>query len=101
MNIQAGDIVVSAAGHDKGQRFLVLDVLEERAVLVDGKSRRTEKPKLKNLKHLIPEGTVPAETAARMSAERPTNAWVRKVLAQTFATDTTEAKGEFACQKTM
>ncbi len=49
---QVGDIVESLYGRDKGQTFLVIDVKDDRAQIVNGKSRKTQNPKRKNLKHL-------------------------------------------------
>ncbi len=51
--MQIGDIVVSRAGHDTGDPFVVIAVLNEQFVLIaDGKSRTAEKPKLKRKRHL-------------------------------------------------
>ena len=52
MLIEKGNIVKSISGHDKGGFFICLDVKEKFALIVDGKSRKLEKPKKKNLKHL-------------------------------------------------
>ena len=52
MDFVRGSIVISKAGHDKG-RIMVVDKVSDRfAYVCDGKERPTEKPKLKNLKHL-------------------------------------------------
>ena len=51
--MQIGDIVVSRAGHDTGDPFVVIAVMNEQFVLIaDGKSRTVEKPKLKRKRHL-------------------------------------------------
>ena len=50
--IQIGDIVLSLKGRDKQNTFLVVDIKDEFAYLVDGKVRKTTKPKKKNLKHI-------------------------------------------------
>ena len=50
--IKSGDLVISTAGKDKDRVFLVVDVFENRAKNVDGKSRKVTCPKLKNIKHL-------------------------------------------------
>ncbi len=47
-----GSVVKSTYGHDKGELFVVLSVNESNAFIVNGKSRKIEKPKKKNLKHI-------------------------------------------------
>ena len=43
MDITTGMVIISAAGHDKGQWFLVTGVDGRYAYLADGKARRPEK----------------------------------------------------------
>ncbi len=50
--IKVGDLVVSTAGRDKGDYFLVLSVENGVALIVNGKSRKVKTPKSKNVKHL-------------------------------------------------
>ena len=52
MPIKIGDFVVSFAGRDKQKHFLVVDVIEDKVLLVDGKTRKVNRPKLKNVKHV-------------------------------------------------
>ncbi len=52
MEAQKSQIVISKAGHDKGQLFFVLDADERCVTLADGSSRKLEKPKRKNIKHV-------------------------------------------------
>lgn len=49
---KTGGLVRSLAGHDKGQYFIILTEHEEYVTLVDGTSRKVEKPKRKNKKHI-------------------------------------------------
>lgn len=49
---KAGGLVRSLAGHDKDQYFIILEESGEYISLVDGKSRKLEKPKRKNKKHV-------------------------------------------------
>ncbi len=51
--IEVGNLCVSIKGHDKGRVFLVVDVNENRAKIVDGKIRKVISPKTKNIKHLV------------------------------------------------
>ena len=50
--ICAGDLVLSKSGRDKGNIFLVIEVLPERVTIADGKMRKIGSLKRKNLKHL-------------------------------------------------
>lgn len=52
MEYVKGQVLVSAAGHDKGELMAVTGTDGKRVFLVNGKSRRLEKPKAKNPKHL-------------------------------------------------
>lgn len=51
-DIHKGCLVESTAGRDKGKVFFVVGMDGSRAAVVDGESRRTDKPKIKNLRHL-------------------------------------------------
>lgn len=52
MEIKAGMIVISTAGHDKTQWFLVTEADGRYARIADGKERKLSAPKKKNLKHI-------------------------------------------------
>ena len=53
MILEKGQLVRSIAGHDKGEYFLVYQIIDDNFVLiVNGKTRKLEKPKLKKIKHL-------------------------------------------------
>lgn len=53
MDERIGRIVYSKTGRDKGRMMVVLEVVDERQVLVaDGDWRKIENPKIKNTKHL-------------------------------------------------
>ena len=58
MDIVKGSVVRAKAGRDKDSYFVVLDLLDKFALIVDGKSRKLEKPKKKNLNHLEATKTV-------------------------------------------
>lgn len=60
---EIGRVVLSKQGHDRGRRFLVVGLVDERYVLIaDGETRKLEKPKKKQLKHLLAEPLVALET---------------------------------------
>ena len=54
MDITTGMVIISAAGHDKGQWFLVTGV--DGRYVADGKERKLAAPKKKNLKHVRATG---------------------------------------------
>ena len=58
MQIAAGMIVRSLAGHDAERFYVVLAVQGANALIADGKRRKLRKPKVKNLRHLAPTRTV-------------------------------------------
>ena len=52
MILEKGQLVRSIAGHDIGEYFLVYQIIDDNFVLiVNGKTRKLEKPKLKKIKH--------------------------------------------------
>ena len=52
MELERGQVVRSLAGHDKGELMVVLGVEKGRVLLCDGKHRKTENPKRKNIRHI-------------------------------------------------
>lgn len=57
---EIGQLVYSKAGRDKGHYYLIyaLDEARGRALLVDGRKRNAENPKVKNPVHLQKTNTV-------------------------------------------
>ena len=60
-DIGKGCVVLSTAGRDKGLYFVVLDVEDNYALIVDGKLRRVDSPKRKKIKHLMYAGIIPSD----------------------------------------
>jgi len=50
--LEKGWVIRSVAGRDKGKLMLVVDVIENGALVSDGKDRPLERPKLKNVRHV-------------------------------------------------
>ena len=50
--INIGDLVKSKMGRDRNVIFLVVDVKDKIAYVADGKTRKIDLPKKKNIKHL-------------------------------------------------
>ena len=73
MNIVKGSIVRATAGRDKGGFFVVLGVQGSFALIADGKRRKVQHPKRKNICHLAPTNTV-------YSGSIETNPKIRKAI---------------------
>ena len=53
IDVKVGQVVRSKSGRDKGEVFLIFQVVDNSNVtIVNGKSRKLANPKLKNIKHL-------------------------------------------------
>ncbi len=51
--LEVGRVVLSTAGRDKGNFFMIVDVVDDNYVkTVDGNIRKLANPKLKKIKHL-------------------------------------------------
>ena len=81
-DISLGQIVISTAGRDKGRKFVVLCIIDEKYVYIsDGDIRKVEKPKLKKIKHLRKLNHVAEDIKDRLeSGEKPINSEIRKLL---------------------
>ena len=58
MKLQKGSVVRAAAGRDCGGFFVVTGLDKEYCFIADGKSRKLDKPKRKNIKHICPTNSV-------------------------------------------
>lgn len=82
MVIELADIVRAMCGRDRGKFFVVTKVDGGFAFIADGRGRRLEKPKRKNLKHLIPVEKPGGRLAEKLSeGQKVTNAEIRRALA--------------------
>jgi ribosomal protein L14E/L6E/L27E len=75
MDFDRGRVVRSRAGRDGDGFFVVLAADQRSAVICDGRRRRLEHPKKKNLRHLSATGTVLPEE------QMQTNREIRRALA--------------------
>lgn len=65
---KVGSVVKSYAGRDKGNLFLVIEVVDDMYVkIIDGKLRKLNAPKLKKIKHLKLTGFTLEEIAQRVN----------------------------------
>ena len=82
MEVDKSSLIVSKAGRDKGQLFYVIDTDEQYVYLVDGKSRRLEKPKRKKRKHIEQIPRTESRIAEKIrNGEKVLNSELRKELA--------------------
>lgn len=82
MEVDKSSLIVSKAGRDKGQLFYVIDTDEQYVYLVDGKSRKLEKPKRKKRKHVEQVPRTESRIAERIrNGEKVLNSELRKELA--------------------
>lgn len=56
VNIPAGSVVKSLAGRDQGGYYVAIEAEDRFVFIADGRERRLEKPKRKNVKHISPVG---------------------------------------------
>lgn len=77
-----GRVVLSKQGHDKGRYFAVVGLVDEKYVLIaDGETRRLEKPKRKQTKHLRAKPITLVEIGAALVEGRSVlDSDVRKAL---------------------
>ena len=73
MEIKAGSVVISSAGHDKGRFMLVVGADGGKILVADGKERRLDTPKKKNIKHI-------RATSGSMELEGLTDKKLRQAL---------------------
>lgn len=52
MSFSVGDVVISTAGHDKGDYYIVIALEKCFAWVANGKTKKIDDPKKKNLRHL-------------------------------------------------
>ena len=82
MTFSAGDVVRSAAGHDRGELFLVLREEGDFLWLVDGKGRKLETPKKKRRKHVVSAGVWTHPVTVRLKEGGPVlDSEIRRALA--------------------
>ncbi len=83
MELKRADMVRSLAGRDAGELFFVISTDGQYAQIVNGRDRRTDKPKKKKLRHLefVERGSGRTEEKLR-AGEKVTNSELRRALAE-------------------
>lgn len=73
--MEAGDLVLSVAGHDRNRYYIVMSVDGDYCYICDGKKHKCDKPKKKKIKHVISTG----EKSKLVKEKLSENAWVTNV----------------------
>jgi len=82
LDIDAGSLVYSIAGRDKGGVFVIMRLEGIYGYLADGKVRKADVPKKKKLKHVEYTGYTASALQDKIAlGERPTNAEIRRAIA--------------------
>lgn len=58
MKLNIGSVVRAKAGRDEGGFFVVTSIDNDFCTIADGKSRKLDKPKRKNIKHISPTNSM-------------------------------------------
>lgn len=83
LTMEAGRVVKSIQGRDAGRYFVILEVLDDRYVLMaDGQSRRLAHPKKKKIMHLRAKPILVNIDAATLPNQHLQDSDLRKALAE-------------------
>ncbi len=79
---KVGDLVVSTAGHDMGQFYVIVEILDKNYVaLADGKNKPITSPKKKKIKHILSLGQKDDDFEEKISQKDvDSNAYIKKIL---------------------
>ena len=78
MAFSPGDIALALSGRDKGKCFMVISVQYNYLYLCDGKNRKVDTPKKKNIKHVANTGIADNLIADKIArGATPTNKEIR------------------------
>ena len=73
MEIKIGSVVISSAGHDSGRPMVVVGAEGGFVLVADGKERKLDSPKKKNIKHV-------RKTLTKIELEGLTDKKLRQML---------------------
>ena len=79
---RVGDLVVSTAGHDMGQFYVIVDIIDKNYVaLADGKNKPITSPKKKKIKHILSLDCRDVDFEQKISKKDvDSNAYIKKIL---------------------
>ena len=77
-----GDLVVSTAGHDMVQFYVIVDIIDKNYVaLADGKNKPITSPKKKKIKHILSLDCRDVDFEQKISKKDvDSNAYIKKIL---------------------
>lgn len=77
-----GDLVVSTAGHDMGQFYVIVDIIDKNYfALADGKNKPITSPKKKKIKHILSLDCRDVDFEQKISKKDvDSNAYIKKIL---------------------
>ena len=86
---ELGRVALSRQGHDKGRAFVVVGLVDDRYVLIaDGSTRKLDRPKKKQAKHLLAKPYVASELLdAIQNRAQTADSDIRKALQTYLKTD--------------
>lgn len=80
-SVTYGQVVISKAGRDQGNYYIIVDLDEEYVYLSDGRYRRLDHLKKKRLKHIQPTNLVVEEIRTKIKQHlKLTNLEIRQAL---------------------
>ena len=81
MELGKGMLVISKAGHDKDNWYIVLNIEGNYAYLVNGTTKQVENPKKKKLMHLQPVKKIPEILQDKLTAGKTwTNEEIKRAI---------------------
>ena len=81
MELRKGMLAISKAGHDKDSWYVILNIEETHALLVNGTNRTIDSPKKKKRKHLQPVNEVPEVLQEKLQKEEVwTNEEIKRAI---------------------
>lgn len=84
-SFEVGDIVLALAGRDEEKLFAVIDIINGSYVFIaDGKSRKTEAPKKKKIRHLklVKKAEADYIKSLNLKNGKFTNSVLRKMISE-------------------
>lgn len=79
--MKIGDVVISTAGHDMGEWYIVENTLGNYVFLVDGRYKLLESPKQKKIKHIVKTKFFAEEIASKLKLRQKVyDAEIQKTL---------------------
>jgi ribosomal protein L14E/L6E/L27E len=92
--IKIGQIVISIAGRDKNEHYVVVDIKDDVAYVSNGHIRKLDNTKPKKFKHLQPINIMDEEIASKIKEHlKITNMDIRKVLTDYLEAGTQRTEG--------